>query len=699
MRALIPTTVLSLLLVAGAVLGGVLLPTSAQAISCAALSDWSADSIYVQGDRVREQEVAFEANWWTRDQQPSAFSGQWQVWQRLGPCGSGGNTAPTAVINGPYAAAPGIEIAFSSDGSTDSEAPIAAYAWRFGDGHVSAEPNPNYVYQQAGTYEVELRVTDAEGLQAVATTIAEISAGGDLCAASSWRPDAIYLGGDRVRFDGEAFEANWWTRGQAPDQHYGPWDVWTLLGACGLQNQAPVAKINGPYSAVPGELIRFNSSGSTDPEGDALSYAWELGDATESNLPNPEHSYAAEGRYSVTLTVTDTDGASDTATTSAQIGEPEDGGHGSRVVGYFTEWGVYARDYHVKDLVSSGAAERLTHIVYAFGNVRDGRCSIGDSYAAYDRFYSAEESVDGVADHWDENALRGNFGQLRRLKTLYPDIQILWSFGGWTWSGGFGEAAVAPEAFADSCYELVFDPRWADVFDGIDIDWEYPNACGLSCDDSGFLAYRELMQAVRARFGDQHLVTAAIVAGETKLNAADYAGAAEFLDFYMLMSYDFFGAWDRDGPTGPHAPLFGYEGIPVAGFNIDHAVQLLLSKGVTGDKILPGIGFYGRGWSGVSQATPGGTASGPAPGTYEDGVDDYKVLVESCPATEQIAGTAFGHCGDQWWSYDTPATIRGKMDYVAHQGLGGAFFWELSGDTSDGVLIEAIESGLADGEE
>ena len=62
---------------------------------------------------------------------------------------------------------------------------------------------------------------------------------------------------------------------------------------------------------------------------------------------------------------------------------------------------------------------------------------------------------------------------------MYPNLKVIWSFGGWTWSGGFTQAAQNPTAFADSCYNLVEDPRWADVFDGIDIDWEYPNACGL----------------------------------------------------------------------------------------------------------------------------------------------------------------------------------------------------------------------------
>jgi chitinase len=70
------------------------------------------------------------------------------------------------------------------------------------------------------------------------------------------------------------------------------------------------------------------------------------------------------------------------------------------------------------------------------------------------------------------------------------------------------------------------------------------------------------------------------------------------------------------------------------------------------------------------------------------------VLKNTCPATGVVAGTAYAYCGNNWWSYDTPATINGKMNYVNQQGLGGAFFWEFSGDTSNGELIQAISDGL-----
>ncbi|MFD9725112.1 glycosyl hydrolase family 18 protein [Streptomyces sp. NPDC059072] len=403
--------------------------------------------------------------------------------------------------------------------------------------------------------------------------------------------------------------------------------------------------------------------------------------------------------YSVTArdTIDQTGPSSGSLTVSTTGGTTEPPQPGGPVkLGYFTEWGVYGRNYHVKNLVTSGSAAKITHINYAFGNVQNGACTIGDAYADYDKAYTADQSVDGVADNWDQ-PLRGNFNQLRKLKKQYPNIKVLWSFGGWTWSGGFGQAAANPAAFAQSCYNLVEDPRWADVFDGIDIDWEYPNACGLSCDTSGAAAFKNLMSALRAKFGGSNLVTAAISADGSnggKLDLADYAGAAQYADFYNVMTYDFFGAWDAKGPTAPHSPLTSYSGIPIAGFNSEAAITKLKGKGIPGSKLNLGIGFYGRGWTGVTQAAPGGTATGPAPGTYEQGIEDYKVLKNSCPATGTVAGTAYAKCGSNWWSYDTPATIAGKMTWAKQQGLRGAFFWEFSGDTTNGELANAIHTGL-----
>ena len=467
---------------------------------------------------------------------------------------------------------------------------------------------------------------------------------------------------------------------------------------------APSAPGTPTASSITDTSVNLSWSAATDDKGvknyDVLRDGTKVATVTTTSYTNT--GLTAGTDYSYTVQARDT--ADQTGPVSGAVAVHTTGGTttppttGSKVkLGYLTEWGTYQRNYQVKNLVTSGSAAKITHINYAFGNVTNGQCAIGDAYADYQKTFTADQSVSGVADTWDQ-PIAGNFNQLRELKAKYPNIKILWSFGGWTWSGGFAQAAANPAAFAQSCYNLVEDPRWADVFDGIDIDWEYPNACGLSCDTSGAAAYKNLMQALRAKFGSNNLVTAATTADGTsggKIDAADYAGAAQYVDWYNVMTYDFFGAFDADGPTAPHSPLTTYSGIPTPGFTTADAIAKFKSKGVPANKLLIGIGFYGRGWTGVTQAAPGGSATGPAAGTYEQGIEDYKVLKTSCPATGTIAGTAYAYCGNNWWSYDTPSTIAGKMSWAKTQGLGGAFFWDFSGDTSNGELVTAINSGLS----
>jgi chitinase len=362
-----------------------------------------------------------------------------------------------------------------------------------------------------------------------------------------------------------------------------------------------------------------------------------------------------------------------------------------KVVGYFTDWGVYARDFQVKDLDTDGAAQKLTHIVYAFGKVTGGRCSAADAWADYDTPMPAADSVDNVPDR-PTDPLRGNFGQLRKLKAEHPGLQVIWSFGGWTGSAGFTAAARDPAAFAASCRALVGDPRWAGVFDGIDVDWEYPNACGLTCDAGGRDALTRVLSALRSSFGPDALISAAVPADLGKLDRADYLGASRPADWLSAMTYDYFGT-DDQRRTEPHSPLTTYPGIPRDTATTSATVDKLLELGIPPAKVLLGIAFYGRGWTGVTGSGPGSAASGPAAGRFETGLEDYEVLATRCPPTGTAGGTAFARCGDQWWSYDTPRTIRAKMAYARSKGLGGAFAWELSGDTTRSDLLGAIAGG------
>jgi chitinase len=635
-----------------AVLAGVLLlslglsSAHAQTVSCAGYAAYNPGTIYSPGGRAVYNDRLYEAlvPIWNA---PPDYCPSCGWWKLLGTCGSGGDTTPPSVpagLSSPSQTTTSISLAWSASTDNAGGTGVAGYDVYRGATIVGSPAAPSF--------------TDS-----------------GLTANTSY----TY----RVRARDNA--------GNASAQS-GPLSVSTRpVAACATLPSVPTG-LNSPSRTDTSVSLAWNAS--TPGANCTVQYrVFRNG----SQFTQVAATQATAGGLSPNTTYSFTVAAINEFGSSAQSGpisvttNGPPPPSGTKILGYFAQWGVYGRNYHVKNIVTSGSASKLTHINYAFGNVTNGQCAIGDAYADYDRFYDAASSVDGVADTWDAGALRGSFNQLRKLKALYPGLKVLWSFGGWTWSSGFGQAAANPTAFANSCYNLVHDPRWNGVFDGIDIDWEYPNACGLTCNSSGYAAFGNLMAALRARFGSE-LVTAAVTADPAKVDLANYAAAASSVNWYLVMTYDFFGAFAPGGPTAPHSPLTGYPGIPVANFHSDAAIQKYKSVGVPASKLLLGIGFYGRGWNGVSSANGGlnQPASGAAPGTYEQGVDDYKVLVTRCPPTGTVAGTSMSYCGGQWWSYDTPSTIAGKMSYKKNQGLGGAFFWELSGDTSGGDLIRAL---------
>ena len=95
----------------------------------------------------------------------------------------------------------------------------------------------------------------------------------------------------------------------------------TLLDPASTSTQPPVANAGGPYTGAVNVAINFNGAASRDPDGSVVSYLWNFGDNTTASGVTAVHAYAAAGSYTVRLTVTDNDGLTNSASTTAQVSD------------------------------------------------------------------------------------------------------------------------------------------------------------------------------------------------------------------------------------------------------------------------------------------------------------------------------------------------------------------------------------------
>ncbi|SRR6266487_1327299 len=410
---------------------------------------------------------------------------------------------------------------------------------------------------------------------------------------------------------------------------------------------------------------------------------------------------------------------------ASAAGEVEANHHRSRYlkVGYFTQWGIYGRGFRVQNLVTSGSAARLTHLNYAFGNVTaDGVCASADPWADWQVPFTAEQSVDGVADAGQP--LAGNFNQIRKLKKKYPNLKVQISLGGWTLSNYFSDAVLTDASrkkFAASCIDLFIkgnlpqpggEGAAAGVFDGIDFDWEWPgsegepgNVVGEKDKQNFTLMLREFRRQLDAyghKTRTHYSTTAFLPADPAKIdNGFEVRKVFHLLDFATVQGYDMHGAWDPI--TNHQSALYPPKNTPVnPDFTVSRAVDALIERGAPREEIVVGVPFYGRGWTDVASTANGGlfaAAPTPAPGGVEAGYDDYRNLKLLQGKgfklyRDRRAGFSWLFDGKTFWTYDDPTVMEWKADYIRHQGLAGAMAWSLDADDAQGSLLATLDCRL-----
>ena len=427
----------------------------------------------------------------------------------------------------------------------------------------------------------------------------------------------------------------------------------------------------------------------------------------------------------------------------------------SKVVSaYFADWDVYGRGYYVKNI----PADKINTIQYAFGKpAADGTCQVIDPWADYEAGYAAANSVNGK-DDVDTGVphVFGNFGQLLELKALHPNLKVLISLGGWSLSTYFSDVAATAasrQAFVASCIDTFIKGNlpvaWsnlggpasaAGLFDGIDVDWEYPgidpgNGAHFSSADKAnatllFAEFRKQLDALGKTNHKQYLLTAALPAADVHSSGSyDLAAVGKVLDYANVMTYDFHGA--SDAYTAFNSPFLRDKADPAASdkyWNVVGTVDWYVKSGFPANKIVLGVPFYGKQYIRVGTANHGLYQSfdntgmdinslvwdqQPTP-TYHQLVDQAGIVGANGLGQNGYKTYWDSKAGEPWlWnpagvhvlgsgtvttptfiSYDNPSTISDRNNLVRDRGLRGIFAWEISQDSDTNALVTAMGSHL-----
>lgn len=321
-------------------------------------------------------------------------------------------------------------------------------------------------------------------------------------------------------------------------------------------------------------------------------------------------------------------------------------------------------------------AKKITHVNYSFALIKNGRAD---------------------TSHWMHEP------ELRQMMDMAPWLTFCLSVGGWA-ADGFSQAAATAEGremLTDSIIELLkkYD------FKGVDIDWEYPNDSigGIVSSPEDVNTFPQLLNLLRKKLdrlgeetGNRYLLTIAVGAAEKCLGNIAYAEMKDALDYVNVMSYDM-APFEADRPTWHHAALYGGKN----GKGGDHghrSVELCRALGVPIEKLVLGVAFYGRRYTGVERAGAESLHAGRSP-DFPEGID-YENIRSRIGKTvrrywDDNAKAPYIYDEEEkiFITYEDAESIRHKTEYVREKGMGGIMFWEYCYPNT-AELLDAVYEGM-----
>lgn len=284
----------------------------------------------------------------------------------------------------------------------------------------------------------------------------------------------------------------------------------------------------------------------------------------------------------------------------------------------------------------------ITTINYAFANVNDTR--------------------DGVVINHEDH-----FREIVALKEANPDLKVLLCIGGTSGSGLSEMAAdsVKRNALAGDCARIIDEYG----IDGIDFDWEFPGGEGGTPDD--YKNFALVLKAVRDSIGDSKLLTLAAGGDLAGMDVDNVDAFLDVLDYVNVMAYDLSGTPDTHHTALYRSPFTGWR-------SVDEVVQDYVNHGVPYDKMMLGLGFYGRGdgvhytqWTNSEEAKP-----------YGDLTEQW----DSVGCVPYIADAN----GVLAVGYENPRSIEIKCEYLKEKGFRGAMDWRTELDLDSMQLARTV---------
>ena len=371
---------------------------------------------------------------------------------------------------------------------------------------------------------------------------------------------------------------------------------------------------------------------------------------------------------------------------------------GKRVIGYYPSWG--------KTEFSSNHASRLTHVVYAFLEMKaDGSIVVGSA----DPTHSTNPEQDAATS-------LERLEQMLKVAARFPHLKLMFAIGGWENSQYFSEVARNPDkrlTFMASVLKII------DLygFDGVDLDWEYPVTGGaqegIPDDKQNYILLMQELRLVLSQYQkeqdktDPYLISFAGAAGAWTLDPGfDLPGLLQYADWVNVMTYDYFGAWESKwgAYTGTPAPLYFAMPPRFSGkTNVHFTIKYYVCHLKNSHQVNMGLPFYGRFWRNVGDLIDPKfdmwRKAEPVNGKFEGGYEPWRNI-----PGKYLQNPAFKkhfHNGSKTpyaWNpsdriflgYEDKRSLKFKIDYAVDKNLGGLMVWAIDQDDSDYTMLDIV---------